>query len=127
NPLAMAVGNAVLDIILEPGFLKEVERKGLLLKQRLAELKDRHPGVIADVRGHGLMMGLRSAVPNTEFIAAARAQKLLVIGAGDNVARLLPPLIISDAEIGEAVNRIEAACAAIEAGQQNAAQRGVVQ
>ncbi|MFC1459465.1 aspartate aminotransferase family protein [Microvirga arabica] len=127
NPLAMAVGNAVLDIILEPGFLKEVERKGLLLKQRLAELKDRHPGVIADVRGHGLMMGLRSVVPNTEFIAAARAQKLLVIGAGDNVARLLPPLIISDAEIGEAVNRIEAACAVIEAGQQNAAQRGAVQ
>ncbi|MBF9197937.1 acetylornithine transaminase [Microvirga terrestris] len=127
NPLAMAVGNAVLDVILEPGFLKEVERKGLLLKQRLAELKDRHPGVIADVRGHGLMMGLRCVVPNTEFIAAARAQKLLVIGAGDNVARLLPPLIISDAEIGEAVNRIEAACTAIEAGQASAAQRGAVQ
>jgi acetylornithine/N-succinyldiaminopimelate aminotransferase len=126
NPLAMAVGNAVLDVILEPGFLKEVERKGLLLKQRLAELKDRHPGVIDDVRGHGLMMGLRLVVPNTEFIAAARAQKLLVIGAGDNVARLLPPLIISDAEIGEAVNRIEAACTAIEAGQASA-QRGAVQ
>ena len=60
NPLAMAVGNAVLDVILEPGFLKEVERKGLLLKQRLAELKDRHPSVIADVRGQGLMMGLRT-------------------------------------------------------------------
>ncbi|MEE1657635.1 aspartate aminotransferase family protein [Microvirga sp. CF3062] len=127
NPLAMAVGNAVLDVILEPGFLKEVERKGLLLKQRLAELKDRHPGVIADVRGHGLMMGLRIVVPNTEFIAAARAQKLLVIGAGDNVARLLPPLIISDTEIGEAVNRIEAACTAIEAGQASASQRGAVQ
>ncbi|MBJ6128078.1 acetylornithine transaminase [Microvirga splendida] len=127
NPLAMAVGNAVLDVILEPGFLKEVERKGLLLKQRLAELKDRHPGVISDVRGHGLMMGLRSVVPNTEFIAAARAQKLLLIGAGDNVARLLPPLIISDVEISEAVNRIEAACAAIEAGQQNVSQRGAVQ
>jgi acetylornithine/N-succinyldiaminopimelate aminotransferase len=118
NPLAMAVGNAVLDVVLAPGFLKEVERKGLLLKQRLAELKD---------RGHGLMMGLRTVVPNTDFITAARAQKLLLIGAGDNVARLLPPLIISDAEISEAVNRIEAACAAIEAGQQPAAQRGAVQ
>jgi acetylornithine/N-succinyldiaminopimelate aminotransferase len=118
---------AVLDVILEPGFLKEVERKGLLLKQRLAELKDRHPGIIADVRGQGLMMGLRTVVPNTDFIAAARAQKLLVIGAGDNVARLLPPLIISDAEISEAVNRIEAACAAIEAGQPSAAQRGAAQ
>jgi acetylornithine/N-succinyldiaminopimelate aminotransferase len=126
NPLAMAVGNAVLDVILVPGFLKEVERKGLLLKQRLAELKDRHPGVIDDVRGHGLMMGLRLVVPNTEFIASARAEKLLVIGAGDNVARLLPPLIISDAEIGEAVNRIEAACTAIEAGQISA-QPGAVQ
>jgi len=127
NPLAMAVGNAVLDVILAPGFLKEVERKGLLLKQRLAEVKDRHPGVIADVRGHGLMMGLRSVVPNTELVAAARAQKLLLIGAGDNVARILPPLIISDAEIGEAVNRIEAACTAIEAAQQNTVQRGAAQ
>ncbi len=127
NPLAMAVGNAVLDVILEPGFLKEVERKGLLLKQRLAELKDRHPSVIADVRGQGLMMGLRLVPPNTEFIAAARAQKLLVIGAGDNVARLLPPLIIGDAEISDAVNRIDAACLAIEAEQKSTAQLGAVQ
>jgi acetylornithine/N-succinyldiaminopimelate aminotransferase len=127
NPLAMAVGNAVLDVILEPGFLKEVERKGLLLKQRLAELKDRHPSVIGDVRGQGLMMGLRLVPPNTEFIAAARAQKLLVIGAGDNVARLLPPLIIGDAEISDAVNRIDAACLAIEAEQKSTAQLGAVQ
>jgi len=127
NPLAMAVGNAVLDVILEPGFLKEVERKGLLLKQRLAELKDRHPSVIADVRGQGLMMGLRLVPPNTEFIAAARAQKLLVIGAGDNVVRLLPPLIIGDAEISDAVNRIDAACLAIEAEQKSTAQLGAVQ
>jgi len=127
NPLAMAVGNAVLDVILEPGFLKEVERKGLLLKQRLAELKDRHPSVIGDVRGQGLMMGLRIVPPNTEFIAAARAQKLLVIGAGDNVARLLPPLIIGDAEISDAVNRIDAACLAIEAEQKSTAQLGAVQ
>ena len=99
NPLAMAVGNAVLDVILEPGFLESVERKGLLLKQRLAELKDRHPGVIAEMRGQGLMMGLRTVVPNTDFVAAARDQKLIVIGAGDNVVRLLPPLIITDADI----------------------------
>jgi acetylornithine/N-succinyldiaminopimelate aminotransferase len=127
NPLAMAVGNAVLDVILEPGFLKEVERKALLLKQRLAELKDRHPSVIADVRGHGLMMGLRTVVPNTEFVTAARAQKLLLIGAGDNVVRLLPPLIIGDAEISDAVNRIDAACLAIEAEQKSTAQLGAVQ
>jgi len=127
NPLAMAVGNAVLDVILEPGFLKEVERKALLLKQRLAELKDRHPSVIADVRGQGLMMGLRTVVPNTEFVTAARAQKLLLIGAGDNVVRLLPPLIIGDAEISDAVNRIDAACLAIEAEQKSTAQLGAVQ
>jgi acetylornithine/N-succinyldiaminopimelate aminotransferase len=127
NPLAMAVGNAVLDVILEPGFLKEVERKGLLLKQRLAELKDRHPDVIAEVRGFGLMMGLRTVVPNTDFINAARAQKLILIAAGDNVARLLPPLIISDADIAEGINRLDAACAAIEAEPKAAAQRGAAQ
>ncbi len=127
NPLAMAVGNAVLDVILEPGFLESVERKGLLLKQRLAELKDRHPGVISEVRGQGLMMGLRTVVPNTDFVTAARDQKLIVIGAGDNVVRLLPPLIITEADLAEAINRLDAACAAIEPKQQTAAQPGAVQ
>jgi acetylornithine/N-succinyldiaminopimelate aminotransferase len=127
NPLAMAVGNAVLDVILEPGFLESVERKGLLLKQRLAELKDRHPSIIAEVRGQGLIMGLRTVVPNTEFVSAARAQKLIVIGAGDNVVRLLPPLIITEADLAEAINRLDAACAAIEAGQKTTAQPGAVQ
>ncbi|WP_114946914.1 aspartate aminotransferase family protein [Microvirga calopogonii] len=127
NPLAMAVGNAVLDVILEPGFLESVERKGLLLKQRLAELKDRHPNVIAEVRGQGLMMGLRTVVPNTEFVNAAREQKLIVIGAGDNVVRLLPPLIITEADLGEAIDRLDAACTAIEAEQKNASQPGAIQ
>jgi acetylornithine/N-succinyldiaminopimelate aminotransferase len=127
NPLAMAVGNAVLDVILEPGFLESVERKGLLLKQRLAELKDRHPSVIAEVRGQGLIMGLRTVVPNTEFVSAARDQKLIVIGAGDNVVRLLPPLIITEADLGEAINRLDDACAAIEAKQKTAVPPGAVQ
>jgi acetylornithine/N-succinyldiaminopimelate aminotransferase len=127
NPLAMAVGNAVLDVILEPGFLESVERKGLLLKQRLAELKDRHPNVIAEVRGQGLIMGLRTVVPNTDFVSAARDQKLIVIGAGDNVVRLLPPLIISEADLGEAIDRLDAACAAIEAKQKTAVPPGAVQ
>jgi acetylornithine/N-succinyldiaminopimelate aminotransferase len=127
NPLAMAVGNAVLDVILEPGFLERVERMGLLLKQRLAELRDRHPGVIAEVRGQGLMIGLRTQVPNTEFIAAARAQKIILIGAGDNVARMLPPLIVTDADIAEAMNRLDAACAAIEAELKSTAQRGAAE
>ena len=127
NPLAMAVGNAVLDVILEPGFLERVERMGLLLKQRLAELRDRHPGVIAEVRGQGLMIGLRTQVPNTEFIAAARAQKIILIGAGDNVARMLPPLIVTDSDIAEAMNRLDAACAAIEAELKSTAQRGAAE
>jgi acetylornithine/N-succinyldiaminopimelate aminotransferase len=127
NPLAMAVGNAVLDVILEPGFLESVERKGLLLKQRLAELKDRHPSVIAEVRGQGLIMGLRTVVPNTEFVSAARDHKLIVIGAGDNVVRLLPPLIITEADLGEAINRLDATCAAIEAKQNTAVPPGAVQ
>jgi acetylornithine/N-succinyldiaminopimelate aminotransferase len=127
NPLAMAVGNAVLDVILEPGFLESVERKGLLLKQRLAELKDRHPSVIAEVRGQGLIMGLRTVVPNTDFVSAARDQKLIVIGAGDNVVRLLPPLIITEADLGEAINRLGATCAAIEAKQNTAVPPGAVQ
>jgi acetylornithine/N-succinyldiaminopimelate aminotransferase len=115
NPLAMAVGNAVLDVVLAPGFLEHVQRAGLVLKQRLAELADRHPAVIAEVRGQGLMMGLRTYVPNTDFIAAAREQKLILIAAGENVARLLPPLVIREEEIGEAVRRMDAACHAIEA------------
>src|SRR4051794_4058780 len=100
NPLAMAVGNAVLDVVLAPGFLEHVERMGLFLKQRLAELKDRHPAVIAEIRGQGLMLGIRTHVPNTDFVTAARDQQLIVIGAGDNVSRLLPPLIVTEAEIG---------------------------
>ena len=127
NPLAMAVGNAVLDVILAPGFLKDVERKGLLLKQRMAELKDRHPTIIGEVRGLGLMMGLRTVVPNTGFIAAARDQKIILIGAGENVARLLPPLIISDADISEAFDRLDAACAAMEAGLKTQARLGATQ
>ena len=124
NPLAMAVGNAVLDVILAPGFLERVERMGLLLKQRLAELMDRHPGVISEVRGQGLLMGLRTHVPNTEFIAAARRNKLILIGAGDNVTRLLPPLIITEGDVAEAMERLDATCASFEAGQPAVAQQG---
>jgi acetylornithine/N-succinyldiaminopimelate aminotransferase len=127
NPLAMAVGNAVLDVILEPGFLEHVERMGLFLKQRLAELKDRHPAVIAEIRGQGLMMGIRTHGPNTDFIAAARDHKLILIGAGDNTARLVPPLIVTEVEIGEAINRLEAVCAAVEAELKAVAQSGAAE
>jgi acetylornithine/N-succinyldiaminopimelate aminotransferase len=127
NPLAMAVGNAVLDVVLEPGFLERVERMGLVLKQRLAELKDRHPAVIAEIRGQGLMMGIRTHVPVQDFVAAARDQKLILIGAGENVARLLPPLIVTEAEVGEAIERLDAACSGIEAQLRAVAQPGAAE
>jgi acetylornithine/N-succinyldiaminopimelate aminotransferase len=110
NPLAMAAGNAVLDVVLEPGFLDRVRRNALLLKQRVAELKDRHPQVIAEIRGEGLLTGLRTVMPNAQVVDAMRAEHLLTVAAGDNVVRLLPPLIVSDAEIADAVARIDRAC-----------------
>ncbi|GGC93495.1 aspartate aminotransferase family protein [Chelatococcus reniformis] len=115
NPLAMAVGNAVLDVVLAPGFLEHVRAMGLLLKQRLAEIKDRFPSLIVEVRGEGLMLGLKMNVPNTDFIAAAQAQHLLLIGAGENTVRLLPPLIIGEAEVAEGIERIAAAAGRLEA------------
>jgi len=118
NPLACAVGNAVMDEITAPGFLDEVKRKAGLLRQRLAGLADAHPEVVEEVRGEGLMLGLkiRDKVKNGDFVAAARAQGLLTVPAGDNVVRILPPLNVSDAEIAEGVSRLEATCAGVTAG-----------
>lgn len=121
NPLATAVGNAVLDVILEDGFLDAVQRKSLLLKQKLARLKDSHPTIIEEIRGTGLMLGIKCKVPNTAFQAATLGQKLLVIGAGDNVVRLLPPLVVSEDEISEAVDRLEKACVDLETRDKTAA------
>ena len=94
-----------------------------MFKQRLAEIKDRHPTVIAEVRGEGLLIGLKSQVPNGELIDAFRAEKLLAVGAGDNVARLVPPLIVTEAEVAEAIARVDRACAAVERAQQGATQK----
>jgi acetylornithine/N-succinyldiaminopimelate aminotransferase len=127
NPLAMAVGNAVLDVVLAPGFLPHVERVAILFKQRLAELKDRHPAVVAEIRGEGLLLGLRLHVPNTDFAAAARAEGLLTIPAGDNVVRLMPPLVIGEEEIREAYGRLDAAAAALEGEMRAMAQRGAAE
>jgi acetylornithine/N-succinyldiaminopimelate aminotransferase len=115
NPLATAVGNAVLDVVLAKGFLEGVQQRALTLKQKLARLKDEHPAVIEDIRGAGLMMGIKCKLPNIELQAAALDQHLLTIAAGDNVLRLLPPLIVTDADIADAVNRLDRACRALEA------------
>jgi acetylornithine/N-succinyldiaminopimelate aminotransferase len=115
NPLAMAVGNAVLDVILADGFLDRVRQRGLNFKQKLASLKDSHPDIIEDIRGEGLMMGVKTKVPNTDFIARALDQGLLAIGAGDNVVRLLPPLIVSNDDLSEAVAKLDRACQSFKA------------
>jgi acetylornithine/N-succinyldiaminopimelate aminotransferase len=109
NPLAMAVGNAVLDVVLEPGFLDEVNRKALLFKQGLAAVADEYPQVIEGIRGSGLMLGLKCAMPNGKVNMALRDQHLLAVPAGDNVIRLLPPLTVTDAEIQDALARTRAA------------------
>ena len=114
NPLAMAAGNATLDVMLAPGFFDKMRRNALLLKQRLAEIKDRHPAVIAEIRGEGYLVGLRAMVPNGQLVDALRAEKVLAVAAGDNVVRLLPPLIVSEAEIGEAIARLDRAATALE-------------
>ena len=111
NPLAMAAGNAVLDVVLAEGFVERVARLGLLARQRLGELRDRRPEIVAEVRGEGLMIGLKLKVPPQDFADAARARKLLIIPAGDNVVRIVPPLIVSEDELAEGVRRLDAACA----------------
>ena len=123
NPMAMAAGNAVLDVVMEDGFLERVRKTSILFKQRLAELKDRYPTVIDEVRGEGLLVGLHAVVPNGELVDAFRAEKLLTVAAGENVVRLLPPLIVSEAEIADAVERIDRACAAL-VRQQKAPKQG---
>jgi acetylornithine/N-succinyldiaminopimelate aminotransferase len=127
NPLAMAVGNAVLNMVLAPGFLDHVRRMSLLAKQRLAELKDRHPAVIAEIRGEGLLLGLRLHVPNADFVTAAFEQRLLTIAAGDNVVRLLPPLIIEEGDLAEALSRLDAACETMEEQMRAIARRGAAE
>ena len=114
NPLAMAIGNAVLDIVLAPGFIEHVAQTGMMLKQKLAALKDAHSDVITEIRGEGLMMGLRinDKMPAADFAALVRQEGLLVIPAGENVVRLLPPLIIGESEVAEALPRFEKACIA---------------
>jgi acetylornithine/N-succinyldiaminopimelate aminotransferase len=116
NPLAMAVGNAVLDVVLAEGFLDHVAKMGLRLKQRLAALKDEHGEIIEEVRGQGLMLGLKCKVPNQKLLEALRAEKMLTVQAGDNVVRLLPPLIVGEAEIDLAGTKLDAACVALKSG-----------
>jgi len=113
NPLAMAVGNAVLDVVLEPDFLPHVNEAANRLKQGLAALSDFYPDVVSEIRGSGLLIGLKCVLPQAQVITALREAHLLTVGAGDNVVRLLPSLNVSDEDISEALSRIETAFACL--------------
>lgn len=109
NPLGCAVGLKVMQIVTDDRFLSEVNRKAALLRQKLEGLVAAHPDIFEGVRGQGLMLGLKCHVLPTEMVAAGYDQKILTVAAADNTLRLLPPLTITDAEIAEAVERLDAA------------------
>ncbi|MDH6256935.1 aspartate aminotransferase family protein [Bradyrhizobium sp. BR13661] len=120
NPLAIAAANAVLDVMLAPGFFDHVQRMSLLLKQKLASVIDRHPDIVSEIRGEGLLVGVKAVVPSGDLVAALRNEKLLTVGAGDNVVRFLPPLIVTEAEIEDGVARLERACTALSGNKRAA-------
>ena len=115
NPLACAVGNAVMKTVADPTFLDEVNRKAGKLRQKLEGLVATHPEVFAFVRGTGLMLGLKCVVPNAEVVKAGFAHEVIVVPAAENIVRLLPPLNISDDEIDEAFNRLDRTAASLKA------------
>ncbi|MDO8420747.1 MAG: aspartate aminotransferase family protein [Parvibaculum sp.] len=115
NPLAMAVAGAAVGLMTKPAFLEHVRSMGVKLSQKLAQLADEHPTIIDSVRGQALMLGIKTKVPNTELVEALRAEHMLTVGASDNVVRLLPPLIIDETHLDEAMTKLGNACKALEA------------
>ena len=103
--------------MLKPGFFDHVQKMSLLLKQKLASVVDRYPAVLSEVRGEGLLVGVKAVVPSGDLVNALRGEKLLTVGAGDNVVRFLAPLIVTEAEIDESVQMLERACAALSGNQ----------
>jgi acetylornithine/N-succinyldiaminopimelate aminotransferase len=114
NPLAMAVANAVLDIVLADGFLDQVQKIGAELGNRLSDVAQRHPKVIETVRGTGLMWGIKCVVPNAELGAKLTENGLLTVLAADNVVRLLPALIVEQSHVDEACHILEKSCVELE-------------
>ena len=110
NPLAMAVGNAVLDIIFQKDFLNNVRKKGEYFDEALNKIKKKYPKIIGEVRGVGLIKGLKMLVDNTEFIKKLMDHKTLTVKAEENVIRLFPPLIVNNKELDEAASKIEKVC-----------------
>jgi len=110
NPLAMAVGNAVLDVLFEKNFFKKVSKKGEYFHRGLNKIKEKYPKIIGEIRGVGLMIGIKMLVDNTGFMNKLMKQKMLTIKAEENVIRIFPPLIVSNNELDEAINKIEIVC-----------------
>ena len=110
NELACAVGNALCDIILEKDFFKKVGEKSEYFDKGLKKIKDKYPKIIEEIRGVGLIIGLKMSVDNEEFIKKLMNHKMLVIKASDNVIRLFPPLIVNNNELDEAIDKIEKVC-----------------
>jgi len=110
NPLAMAVGNAVLDILFEKDFLKKVKQKGEYFHKELNKIKEKYPKIIEEIRGVGLMVGLKMLVDNTEFMKKLMDHKMLTVKAEENVIRLFPPLIVKEKELDEGLSKIEKVC-----------------
>ncbi|NDW47930.1 aspartate aminotransferase family protein [Ruegeria sp. PrR005] len=115
NPLGCAVGCAVMDHIADPTFLAEVNRKAALLRQRLEGLVAAHPDVFEEVRGSGLMLGLKCKAPNLDVVKAGYDNLVITVPAADNVIRLLPPLTLTEDDIAEAFTRLDAAASQVEA------------
>ena len=101
------------DVRAGQGGFEHVQRMSLLLKQKLASVVDRYGAIISEVRGEGLLVGVKAVVPSADLVAALRAQNLLTVGAGDNVVRFLPPLIVTETEIDQSVGMLERACVAL--------------
>lgn len=115
NPLATAVGNAVMDVMLEPGFMDNVQQMSSRLRQQVAMLVDKHPKVLKGIRGVGMMLGLECQVTNADLQAALLRNGMLTVTAADNVLRLAPPLIIGETEISEAIAKLDRSCAELAA------------
>ena len=113
NPLAMTVANAVLDVVLEDGFLEHVRTVADRLRRGLDGLVAKHPGVLAEVRGSGLMLGLKCVGENTALVARLLENGMLSIPAADNVVRILPPLVVNDTHVAEALEILDRSCAAL--------------
>ena len=117
NPLAMAVATTLLDVMLEPGFLESVEQKSQHMRQGLARLQDQYPALVAEIRGQGLLAGIKVNAEPRDVVTAALAEGLLVVGASDNVVRVLPPLNVAEHEISEGLDRLARALAAVSKSQ----------